>query len=58
MTPETHRGGCRVGVGGINYVMNTGGQWFAEKKREADSFSKVARLNPWGDVNKKVFVFE
>lgn len=47
-----------MGVEGINYVMNTGGVWFAEKKRKTDSFSKVAGLNPWGDVNKNVLVFE
>lgn len=48
-----------MGVGGINYVMNVGGQRLSEENRKVDCFQKMADLNPpLGDVNKKLLVFE
>ena len=47
-----------MGVTGINYVINVGGQWISEKRRKVDCSSEMANLNPLGNVNKKVLVFE
>ena len=43
-----------MGVRGINYVINVGGQRLSEEKGKVDCFSKLADPNPRG----KVLVFE
>lgn len=43
-----------MGVGGINYVINVGGQRLAEEKRKVDCFSKMADPGPRGRVNKSL----
>lgn len=47
-----------MGVGGINYVINGGGQRREHEKRKVDRFSKMADLNPRGDVNRTLVVFQ
>lgn len=46
-------GSCSVGVRGIHYLINAGEQSLAEEKKKADYLSKMAYLNPSGDVNIK-----